>query len=59
LAKAVGDFSLFQNLKQEMHDIRMNLFYLFEEDNRVGTPSNSFDKLTASSRHDPRDVALG
>ena len=46
LAKAVGDFDLFQNLNQEMHDIRMSLFYLIEEHNRVGAPSNSFEKLT-------------
>ena len=33
LAKAVGDFALFQNLQQEMHDIRMSLFDLIEEHN--------------------------
>ena len=47
LAEAVGDFALFQNLKQEMHDIRMSLFYLIEEHNRVGAPSNSFEERTA------------
>jgi hypothetical protein len=26
LAKAVSDFALFQNLEQEVHDIRMRLF---------------------------------
>jgi hypothetical protein len=46
-AKAVGDFALFQNLKQEMHDILMSLFYLIEEHNRVGAPWNSFEELTA------------
>src|SRR4029077_21168424 len=45
--KAVGDFALFQNLEQEMHDIRMSLFDLIEEHNRVGAPSNGFGKLTA------------
>jgi hypothetical protein len=29
-----------------MHDIRMSLFDLIEEHNRVGTPSNRFGKLT-------------
>src|SRR6202162_6094345 len=47
LAKAVGDFALFQNLEQEMHDIRMSLFDLIEEHNRVGAPPNRFGKLTA------------
>ena len=47
LAKAVGDFALFQNLEQEMHDIRMSLFDLIEQHNRVGAPSNRFGKLTA------------
>src|SRR6202040_914841 len=47
LTKAVGDFALFQNLEQEMHDIRMSLFDLIEEHNRVGAPSNGFGKLTA------------
>src|SRR6516225_5412480 len=42
LAKAVSDFALalFQNLEQEVHDIRMSLFDLIEEHNRVGAPSN-------------------
>ena len=46
-AKAVSDFALFQNLEQEMHDIRMGLFDLIEEHNRVGAPSHRFGKLTA------------
>jgi hypothetical protein len=29
--KAVGDFALFQNLEQQMHDIRMSFFDLIEE----------------------------
>ena len=47
LAKAVGDFALFQNLEQEMHDIRMSLFDLIEQHHRVGAPSHRFGKLTA------------
>ena len=47
LAKAVGDFALFQNLEQEMRDIRMSLFDLIGEHHRVGASSNSFGKLTA------------
>src|SRR3984957_14134690 len=55
LAKAVGDFALFQNLQQEMHDIRMSLFDLIEEHHRVGAPSNRFGKLTAFfAAHIPR-----
>src|SRR4029077_19848388 len=46
LAKAVGDFALFQNLEQQIHDIRISLFDLIEEHNRVGAPSNCFGKLT-------------
>jgi len=46
-AKAVGDFALFQNLEQEMHDIRVSLFDLIEQHNRVGATSNRFGKLTA------------
>jgi len=41
LAKAVRDFALFQNLKQEVHDIRMSLFDLIEEHKRVGAPSTA------------------
>src|SRR6266436_4232468 len=40
-------FALFQNLEQKMHDIRVSLFDLIEEHNRVGAPSNRFGKLTA------------
>jgi hypothetical protein len=35
-AKAVSDFAFFQNLEQEMHDIRVSLFDLIEQHNRVG-----------------------
>ena len=48
LTKAVGDFALFQNLEQQMHDIRMSLFDLIEEHNRVGAAANSLGKLTDS-----------
>jgi hypothetical protein len=30
-----------------MHDIRVSLFDLIEQHNRVGAPSNRFGKLTA------------
>src|SRR5277367_1593779 len=36
LAKAVGNLALFQNLEQEMHDIRVSLFDLIEKHNSVG-----------------------
>ena len=43
-----------------MHEIRMCLFYLIEEHNRVGAPSNSFEKLTAFLLGViPEDFALG
>src|SRR4029077_15827803 len=47
LAKAVGNLALFQNLEQEMHDIRVSLFDLIEKHNSVGAPSHRLGKLTA------------
>src|SRR5215469_14830446 len=47
LAEAIGDFTLLQNLQQQMHHIRMSLFYFIKKHYRVGAPSNRFGKLTA------------
>jgi hypothetical protein len=47
LAKAIGDFALFENLEQEMNDIRMRLFNLIEQDNGVRAVASRFGKLTA------------
>ncbi|MBA7668814.1 hypothetical protein ES703_76930 [subsurface metagenome] len=45
--EAVGQPALVHNLKKNIVNIRMGLFYLVQQQHRIGTPSNPFGQLSA------------
>ena len=45
-AVCIGDAAIIQNLEQDIQDIRVRLFDLVEQDDRVRTAANLFGQLT-------------